>query len=217
MASGLSLYDILGITQDASADAVRKAYKLKALETHPDRLPAGTGAAEIRAAQASFNDVKTAFDVLSDPAKRHVYDNGLNYMRLHVTFDEVQNKLAQERLSRERAEWARQTQLRAQERMREQIYASQKRYEESVEEAKRRYQEKVQAIEKEHCLDHGTEFQTESDLLEPSSPSDGLADEFLQDLRKMNPEWEMRRREAMRRKAERMRAGDRMNREGIRL
>ncbi|OBZ74252.1 DnaJ subfamily B member 2 [Grifola frondosa] len=145
MAGSRSLYDILGIPRDASADAVRKAYKVKALQTHPDKLPPGARPSEVDAAQARFRDVCTAYDVLNDPAKRRVYDNGLNFVLQRVSTADFQAKL-----SRERAEWARQAELRHDERLRvlrEEIRSSQNRYKANMEQAELKYQEKMRALE----------------------------------------------------------------------
>ena len=75
MPVGLTLYDVLGITTDASTDdgsslfssvppflrnlfsAVRKAYKTKALETHPDKLEPTASDRERRAAEGKFRNV----------------------------------------------------------------------------------------------------------------------------------------------------------------
>ncbi|MBL8394306.1 MAG: DnaJ domain-containing protein [Candidatus Accumulibacter sp.] len=60
-------YAILGIASDAAGEAVRTAYRRKALQLHPDRNTAPE-------ATDKFRDVQEAYDVLSDPARRHVYD-----------------------------------------------------------------------------------------------------------------------------------------------
>lgn len=202
MAAGKTLYDILGITQGASADTVRKAYKVKALETHPDKLPRGAREAEIEAAEARFRDVRTAFDVLSDPAKRRAYDNGLNFMRTRVNVNVNMNDM-QAKLARERAEWARQAETRHQERMkvlREEMLASQRRYQETMAKAELRYQERMQAMEDELRRKREAERQAEGNISETYD----LAGEMLHELRRLNPEWEIRRQEVLRKQAERL-------------
>jgi molecular chaperone DnaJ len=63
-----SLYDVLGLSPSASADELKKAYRRLARENHPDVNP-GDAAAEER-----FKQLSHAFAVLSDPAKRAMYD-----------------------------------------------------------------------------------------------------------------------------------------------
>ncbi|KAH9935054.1 DnaJ-domain-containing protein [Amylocystis lapponica] len=204
MAARRSLYDILGVRQDAPPDAVRKAYKTKVLETHPDKLRPGAPESERQAAEARFRDIRAAFEVLSDPAKRLAYDNGLNYLRKHAHTGEQQAKLA-----RERAEWARQAELRHQERMRvlrEEIRASQKRYRETMAKVELRYQERMHAMEEQLKQDRETERRAET---APIPAALDLADDMLAEMRKMTPEWEVRKQEALRRKAERMRSEER--------
>jgi len=58
------LYAVLGVDRKATADEIRKAYKRRSLETHPDR--GGT--------KEEFQAVNEANAVLSDPAKRGDYD-----------------------------------------------------------------------------------------------------------------------------------------------
>lgn len=65
-------YEVLGVPSDASVDVIKKAYRVKSRELHPDLNP-GKGT------EAAFKQVNTAFGVLSDPQKRAVYDaSGLN-------------------------------------------------------------------------------------------------------------------------------------------
>jgi molecular chaperone DnaJ len=61
-------YDVLGVTRTATADEIKKAYRKKAMEYHPDRNP---GDAE---AEARFKEAAEAYEVLSSPDKRARYD-----------------------------------------------------------------------------------------------------------------------------------------------
>ncbi|HEY9412454.1 MAG TPA: molecular chaperone DnaJ [Jiangellaceae bacterium] len=61
-------YKILGVTKDADAAAVKKAYRNLARELHPDRN------SDDKQAEARFKDVSEAYSVLSDPEKRKKYD-----------------------------------------------------------------------------------------------------------------------------------------------
>src|ERR687886_460080 len=63
-----TLYDTLGVKNDASADEIKKAYRKLASRYHPDKNP-GDASAEER-----FKDVQNAYDTLSDPEKRKAYD-----------------------------------------------------------------------------------------------------------------------------------------------
>src|SRR5256885_16947118 len=61
-------YKILGVKKDAKPDEIKKAYRRLARKYHPDVNP-GDKSAEDR-----FKQMSEAFDVLSDPKKRTVYD-----------------------------------------------------------------------------------------------------------------------------------------------
>lgn len=61
-------YEILGVARDASADAIKKAYRGLARKYHPDVNP-GDKSAETR-----FKEAQQAYDILSDAEKRALYD-----------------------------------------------------------------------------------------------------------------------------------------------
>ncbi|PPR03217.1 hypothetical protein CVT26_008065 [Gymnopilus dilepis] len=68
------LYEELGIPKDAPQEQIRKAYKKRALQTHPDRLPPTATPADKAAAEEQFRKVNNAYEILSDPKKRSEYD-----------------------------------------------------------------------------------------------------------------------------------------------
>src|SRR5436305_8702366 len=61
-------YEVLGVARDASADAVKKAYRTQARKHHPDVNPGD------KKAEAKFKEAQQAYDVLSDAEKRALYD-----------------------------------------------------------------------------------------------------------------------------------------------
>jgi len=61
-------YDVLGIQKGASAAEIKKAYRKKAIEFHPDKNPGDA------AAEANFKKAAEAYEVLSDPDKKARYD-----------------------------------------------------------------------------------------------------------------------------------------------
>ncbi|KAJ8595625.1 DnaJ-domain-containing protein [Rhizopogon salebrosus TDB-379] len=69
-----NLYETLGLRTDATPEQIRKAYRRKALETHPDRLPQGASPAQKAASGEMFRLVNNAYEVLSDPENRRSYD-----------------------------------------------------------------------------------------------------------------------------------------------
>ena len=61
-------YELLGLAKGASADQIKKAYRTKAKELHPDRN------ADKPEAEAQFKEVSDAQDVLKDNDKKAAYD-----------------------------------------------------------------------------------------------------------------------------------------------
>jgi curved DNA-binding protein CbpA len=61
-------YRVLGVSRDATAADITRAYRQRARAVHPDTAPAGTEAT------ARFRAVADAYQVLSDPGRRAGYD-----------------------------------------------------------------------------------------------------------------------------------------------
>lgn len=61
-------YKILGVSRDASAADIQKAYRKLARKYHPDLNP------DDKSAKSKFQEVQRAFDVLNDSSKRELYD-----------------------------------------------------------------------------------------------------------------------------------------------
>jgi molecular chaperone DnaJ len=66
----MNYYEILGVEKTASQDEISSAYREKAKNLHPDK---NSGDAS---STAKFKDASKAFEVLSNPEKRAVYDRG---------------------------------------------------------------------------------------------------------------------------------------------
>ena len=61
-------YDVLKVSKQATPDEIKKAYRKRALECHPDRNP------DDPKAEALFKQVSEAYEVLSDDKRRQIYD-----------------------------------------------------------------------------------------------------------------------------------------------
>jgi molecular chaperone DnaJ len=64
----IDFYRVLGVSRDASDDAIKKAYRKLAFQHHPDRHPDSTQA------EPKIRAINAAYEVVGDPEKRRSYD-----------------------------------------------------------------------------------------------------------------------------------------------
>ena len=64
MAEKRDYYEVLGVSKDATPEEIKKAYRKKAVQYHPDRNP------DDKDAEEKFKEAAEAYDVLSDTEKR---------------------------------------------------------------------------------------------------------------------------------------------------
>lgn len=69
-------YKILQVDRNATSDEIKSAYRKLAMKYHPDRNPGN------KEAEAKFKEINEAYEVLSDPQKRKLYDSlGTNWQQ----------------------------------------------------------------------------------------------------------------------------------------
>jgi molecular chaperone DnaJ len=68
MATEKDYYDLLGVPRNASDEDVKKAFRKQAMKYHPDRNPGD------KVAEEKFKEMNEAYEILSNPEKRKMYD-----------------------------------------------------------------------------------------------------------------------------------------------
>ena len=68
MAAKRDYYEVLGVSRNASADEVKRAYRKLAIQFHPDKNPGD------KKAEEKFKELSEAYEVLSDPQKKQMYE-----------------------------------------------------------------------------------------------------------------------------------------------
>ena len=90
MRMGKDYYKSLGLVRGASEEDIKKAYKKMALKFHPDKN-------KTPGAEEKFKEIAEAYEVLSDPKKRQVFDQygeeGLKGINLELIFFQYQLEL----------------------------------------------------------------------------------------------------------------------------
>ena len=64
----IDFYRVLGLSRDASDDAIKKAYRKLVFQHHPDRNPDSTHA------ESKIREINAAYEVIGEPEKRRTYD-----------------------------------------------------------------------------------------------------------------------------------------------
>lgn len=62
------LYQTLGVSKDADADEIKKAFRKLAIANHPDKNPGD------KEKEETFKKISTAYEILSNPEKKNMYD-----------------------------------------------------------------------------------------------------------------------------------------------
>lgn len=65
--TGKDFYKVLGVTPESNEDEIKKAYRKMALKFHPDKNSDAD-------AEDRFKEIAEAYEILTDPKKRSIYD-----------------------------------------------------------------------------------------------------------------------------------------------
>jgi DnaJ-class molecular chaperone len=74
-----NLYDLLGVEDDAPDEEIKSAFRRLAKKYHPDVTEDSRELAEEK-----FKEIAKAYEILSNPAKRSIYDQSLKYGSFEV-------------------------------------------------------------------------------------------------------------------------------------
>ncbi|KAK7031404.1 Dnaj-like protein subfamily b member 8-like protein [Favolaschia claudopus] len=165
----LNHYETLGVEKSASADDIRRAYKAKALETHPDKLDPSASPEDKQAAEARFHQVHEAFEILRDVYKRRAYDIQQGFKPQYSPKWDGDISEEQRRRMEDRQQWAHKQREQFEERMRN-----------------LRARSAAEREEKRRMDQEAVEYRK-------------MVERMLAELYKKNPEWAERREKLQRR------------------
>ena len=69
MATKRDYYEILEVSKSVSEEELKKAYRKKAIQFHPDKNPGN------KEAEEKFKELSAAYEVISNPEKKQLYDD----------------------------------------------------------------------------------------------------------------------------------------------
>lgn len=82
----LNYYEIMGVSEHAPIDEIKKAYRKLALKWHPDKNPKNSEAEE------KFKEIASAYEIIGDVQKRLAYDAKLKEERIQQEQRQATNK-----------------------------------------------------------------------------------------------------------------------------